>query len=77
MPVKAITAAADTSGTAVALAEQSAAKVSFQRPAPSFPPAQNDDSAISPVPAAAQFSGNIAQNAKFAVTTATNESNDR
>jgi hypothetical protein len=65
------TAAADTNGTAVALTEQSAAFVSFQRQPPSFPPISNVHSAVSPRRAAVQFSGNDAIYAANAVTTTT------
>jgi hypothetical protein len=59
----AISAAADTSDTAVALAELPAAKVSFQRLIPRQSPTQNDDSADVPVFPAVQFSGSNAKSA--------------
>jgi len=55
----------------VALRERFAAFVSFQWHQPSFPPTQNDGSAVYPVLPAVQFSGNIAINAAIAVITAT------
>ena len=61
----AIKAAVHLYCTAVASAEPSAESVSFQWHQPSFPPTQNVDSAVSPVPAAGQFSGSIAQTAKI------------
>ena len=64
-------AAADTNDKAVALTERSAEFVSFRWQQPSLPPTQNLNSAASPVLAAAQFSGSIAQIAANAVTTAT------
>jgi hypothetical protein len=66
-----MTAAADRYCTAVALAEKSSALVSFQRHQPSIPPHKNVDSAVSPLLPACHFSGNFAQIANFAVTTAT------
>ena len=71
-PLKTIAtiAAADPNCTAVALREHSAAFVSFQRQQVKFPPAQNVDTAVSPVLAAMQFSGNIAQIATNVVTVA-------
>ena len=62
---KANKAAAEIYCTAVVLAELPAAFVSFQWHQPTFPPTQNVDSAVSPVPAARQFSGNYAQIAAF------------
>jgi len=58
---KATLAAADAYCTAVALREQTAASVSFQRQAASLPPTQNVDSAVTPLLAAVQFGGSIAQ----------------
>ncbi len=72
--MRVIKAAAVTNCGAVALAEQSAALVSFQRLEPSLPPTQNVNSAVSPVLPAMQFSGNSAITAviaAIAVTTAT------
>ncbi len=65
LKTEATTAAADICNIAVALAERPAAKVSFQRQAPTFPPTQNDDSAVSPVPTATHFSGFNAKTAKM------------
>ncbi len=62
--IEANTAAAWQKWHAVAFREQSAAFVPFQRLAPGFPPTQNINSAVSPLPAAGQFSGSIAQTAK-------------
>ncbi len=56
-------AAADSYSAAVALAEPSAAFVSFQRQQASLPPDKNVDSAVSPLLPAGQFSGKYAQNA--------------
>jgi hypothetical protein len=64
-------AAADTNGTAVALRERFAEFVPFQRHLATRPPTQNVNSAVSPVLAAVQFSGNIANDGANAVTTAT------
>ncbi len=72
LKTKANKAAADTSESAVALREHSAAFVSFQRHQPVFPPTQNVDSAVSPVSAAVQFSGSIAQTAKNVANCALN-----
>ena len=63
LKMKATKAAADRNCTAVASAEPSAAKVSFQRIALSHPLTENVNSAVSLVPTARQFSG---RNAKFA-----------
>ena len=65
------TAAADTNDTAMALREQSAAFVSFQRQPPSLPPAQNVLSAPRSLTSAVQFSGSIAKYAAIATTFAT------
>ena len=56
--------------TAVALTELPAAFVSFQRQLEALPPHKNVNSAVSPSPAAVQFSGNITNNATNVVTTA-------
>jgi len=56
---------------AVALREQSAAKVSFQWHQRSFPPDKIVNFAALAEPAARQFSGIITKYAAFAVTTAT------
>jgi len=50
----------------VAIAERTAEVVSFHRHQPSNPPTQNVNSAVSPLIAAVQFSGNIAICAIFA-----------
>ncbi|MEP6986465.1 MAG: hypothetical protein ABI970_12750 [Chloroflexota bacterium] len=55
-----MTAAADPNGTAVALAEQSAGFVSFQRQQPSLPPTQNVTSALRSLTSAVQFGGKYA-----------------
>jgi len=55
----------------VALTEHSAEFVSFQRQSASRPLTQNVHSAASPLRAAMQFSGNIAQIATNAATFAT------
>jgi len=57
---KATIAAASTNYTAVAFRERPAAKVSFQWHRPSFLPDKIVNSAVSPVPAARQFSGEYA-----------------
>ncbi len=59
-------AAADTSDTAVALAEHSAALVPFRWHQPGLPPTQNDKSAVSPLFPACHFSGSNAIFAAFA-----------
>jgi len=59
-----------TISTAVTLAEQPAAFVSFQWQQGRLPPTQNVDSAVPPLLSATQFSGSIANNAVNAVTTA-------
>ncbi len=59
-------AAADICGAAVALTELSAAFVSFQWQQPSHPPAQNVNSAASPVFPATHFSGKYAKSAQNA-----------
>ena len=70
LKMKANSAAADTYCTAVALAEPSAALVTFRWQQPSFPPHKNVNSAPRSLTSAAQFSGNNAQIATNAVTTA-------
>ena len=70
LTMSATMAAADTSNTAVATQEQSAALVSFQRLPPLLPPTQNDDSAPRSLTSACHFSGNDAIYAINAVTTA-------
>jgi hypothetical protein len=64
-------AAADPNCTAAAVAERSAAFVSFRWHQPSLPPTQNVNSAPRSLISAVQFSGNIAIYAVSAVTTAT------
>jgi len=60
------TAAAQTAKNArVALAESSAALVSFQRHQPGFPPHKMADSAVSPVLPARHFSGLSAKIVQF------------
>ncbi len=71
LQIRANTAAAHPYCTAVALTEHFAAFVSFQRQQASLPPMQNVNSATSPLLAAMQFSGNNANYATNAVTTAT------
>ena len=56
--------------TAVAIAEHFATFVSFRWHQPNLPPTQNDRSAPSSRVLAGRFSGNYANNAKFATTTA-------
>jgi hypothetical protein len=68
---KAMMAAGVVIGTAVAIAERSAAFVQFRWHQPYLPPTQNVLSAATPVSAAVQFSGNNATIAVNATTTAT------
>ena len=73
LPLKttAMMAAAMAYGTAVALAEPSAAFVSFQRSPPKLPPTQNVNSAAGSLTSACHFSGKCAIYAANAVTAAT------
>ncbi len=57
LKMSAITAAAVPNATAVALAEHSAAKVSFQRHQPGYPLHKIVDSAVSPLSPACHFGG--------------------
>ena len=62
--------AADINCTAVAMTEHLAAFVSFQWKQASFPPTLNVNSAVPPLVAAGQFSGNVAIFAAYVVATA-------
>ena len=57
LKIKAMMAAADTNGTAVAAAERFASFVSFQRQQESHPPTQNVNSAVRSLIPATQFGG--------------------
>ena len=70
LKMRANSAAADTNGTAVTLAELPAAFVSFRWQQPSLPLHKNVNSVASPLFAAVQFSGNTANCARNALTTA-------
>jgi hypothetical protein len=72
LPLKmsATMAAADTNCTAVALTALPAVFVSFQRQPASLPLTKNVHSAVPPALPAVQFSGNNAQIAAIAATTA-------
>ena len=69
--IRAITAAADSNCGAVALSEQSAGIVSFQRQQAGLPPLKNVDLAVTSLLPAVSFSGEFAFFAVNATTTAT------
>lgn len=70
LKMSANSAAADTYCAAVALTEHSAGFVSFQWQSASLPLTKNVHSAVPPALPAVQFSGNNAQIAAIAATTA-------